>query len=206
MVGIHPSACESYEEFLKTAIQAFWDRDPDRIDSLALLLASREAWEAGLDRATTRLSLKNLLAGAASAAAITSLVRSVMGGPLGIILAGASAASLIALYNKNSERIRERTQSYRRVVTGFRSGFDEIREDYLADRIRRDQRDLMMEGLYARFIDALEDPSAKVVVEEELAAPVEEEKAVPPEEEKATPLEQEKAPAPDDQQDDRDLN
>jgi hypothetical protein len=155
-VVLHPSAYESYEGFLKAVIKRFWEQERDsELDALALLLASREAWEVALDKASAAASLKGLLAGAAGATALTWLLRSVMGGPLGLILTGASVASLAALYAKNQQRVRARTRSYRRLVTQCRADFETIREDYLAGRVRRDQRDLMVEGLFARLLAQL---------------------------------------------------
>jgi hypothetical protein len=161
---LHPSAYESYEGFLKAVVARFWEAERDsRVDALALLLASREAWEVALDKATAQASLKNLLAGAAGATAITFLLRGVLGGPLGLILTGASVASLGTLYAKNQERIRERARAYRRLVTQYRSDFETIREDYLAGRVRRQQRDLMVEGLFARLLAQLgEDAGAAI--------------------------------------------
>lgn len=153
---LHPSAYESYEGFLKLVVKRFWDEQRERrVDALALLLASREAWEVAVDKATSALSLKNLLASAAGATAVTMLLRSVLGGPLGLILTGASVASLATLYAKNQQRVRQRAQAYRRLVTQYRGDFEAVREDYLASRIRRDQRDLMVEGLFARMLAQL---------------------------------------------------
>jgi hypothetical protein len=163
-MDLHPTAYESYEGFLKAAIKAFWDDDrTERADSLALLLASREAWEAAVDRASAAATTKNLLTGAAGAAAVTVLLRTVLGGPIGVLLTGASLASMVGLYAKHSDHISARTKQYRRMVTSYRGDFEQIREDYLADKLRRDQRDLMVEGLFARFLGGLSEPLDTVV-------------------------------------------
>ena len=159
-----PAAYETYPDFLKAAIGAFWERDESgRVQSLALLLSAREAWEAAADRAGARGTVKGALAGAAGAAAMTLLLRTVLGGPLGVILTGASVASLVALYQKHRGEISDRAGYNRRVITRYRQEFDNIREDYLSDRLRRDQRDLMVEGLFGRLLEDLAAQDGEVV-------------------------------------------
>src|SRR5690242_5236931 len=96
---------DTYDGFLKAAIKQYWDKGGSRINFLALLLASREAWEVAWDEAKAPGTGKKLLTGAAGAAAIVVLLRLFVGGPIGIILTGASIASLGALYARNHKHI-----------------------------------------------------------------------------------------------------
>lgn len=158
-----PEVYESYPEFLKLAIRAFWERDDTpRVESLALLLSAREAWGAAADQLAGATSVKGLLAGAAGATAATVLLRSLLGGPLGLVLTGASVASLLALYRRNRRHVEARISFYRRVITQYRGEFEQLTEDYLADRLKRDQRDLMVEGLHGRFLQELRTQEAEL--------------------------------------------
>jgi hypothetical protein len=149
-------AYESYEGFLQAAIRAYWGSKPDKVSFLALLLASREAWQVAWDGLASVEGGKKILTGAAGATALALLLRAVVGGPIGILLTGASIASLVGLYVKNHERIWKRVERHKRVVDRFRSRFDEIRSDYVDGTIRDDQRDLMVDGLMGRFLAELD--------------------------------------------------
>lgn len=146
---------ESYEGFLRAAIKEYWDSGrASRVNFLALLLASREAWSVAWDGVSG--GGKKILAGAAGAAALGLLLRTVVGGPIGLLLGGATIASLVALYVKNHRTIWAKVERYREMLDEFRPRFEEIRDDYLDGKLRTDQRDLMMDGLMSRLLDELD--------------------------------------------------
>jgi hypothetical protein len=148
----------SYEGFLRGAIRAYWDSGRgSKANFLAFLLASREAWQVAWEGVTAPGSSKKILTGAAGATALALLLRTVVGGPIGILLTGASIASLVAVYVKNHHRIWARVDHYRELVDDYRPKFEEIRTEYVDGHVRRDQRDLMVDGLLARFLNELTD-------------------------------------------------
>jgi len=153
-----PSAYESYQGFLKAAIKAYWHSEGrSKVNFLALLLASREAWEVAWEGATAPGSGKKILAGAAGAAALGVLLRVVLGGPVGLILTGASVASLVALYVRNHERIWKKVAVYKKLIEEQRGHYNEIRGDFLEGNLREGQRDLMIDGLMSRFLAKLDE-------------------------------------------------
>jgi hypothetical protein len=148
-------AYESYEGFLQAALKEYWDSGrASRINFLALLLASREAWSVAWEGAAG--TGKKVLAGAAGAAALAVILRVVVGGPIGLILGGATIASLVGLYVKNHREIWAKQEEFKRILDAHRPKWIEIRDDYLDAKLRTDQRDLMMEGLMSRLLDELD--------------------------------------------------
>jgi len=152
-----PEAYESYEGFLKAAIKDYWDSERrSKLDLVAILLATREAWNVAIGDATAPGTGKTWLKGAAGAAAVTLLLRTVIGGPLGLLLTGVSVASLAALYVKRHEQIWNQVDHYRGTVDDYRPKFDKIVHSFAGDAIDQEQRDLMIDGLMMRFNRQLE--------------------------------------------------
>lgn len=152
-----PEAYVTYEGFLKAAIKIYWDADKrSKLDLVAILLATREAWNVAIDDATAPGRGKTWLKGAAGAAAVTLLLRTVIGGPLGLLLTGASVASLATLYVKHHEAIWSQVDHYRATVDDFRPKFEKVIASFDAEAIDEEQRDLMVDGLLMRFTQRLE--------------------------------------------------
>ena len=152
------STYETYQGFLKGAIKAYWGSEGrSRATFLALLLAAREAWEVAWDEVKEPGNAKKLLTGAAGAAAVALLIRTFLGGPIGLLLGGASIASLVAVYVKNRKQIHGRVDHCRGLVAKYRPQWDAVRGDWAEGKLRTDQRDLMMDGLMARFLVELDE-------------------------------------------------
>jgi len=148
----------SYEGFLRAAIKTYWaSGQGSKVNFLALLLASRETWQVAWDKVATPESGKKLLLGTAGVAAVTLLLRTVLGGPIGLLLTGASLASLVAIYAKNHKQIWERAERYKDLIVRYRGRFEKVRAEYIDGAVRQDQRDLMIDGLMSRFLVELED-------------------------------------------------
>lgn len=159
---------ESYEGFLGAAIKEYWDSGrASRINFLALLLASREAWSVAWDGVAG--GGKKILAGAAGAAAVGLLLRTLVGGPIGLLLGGATVASLVTLYVRNHRTIWAKVERYKEMLVEFRPRFEAIRDDYLDGHLRTDQRDLMMDGLMSRLLDELDAYDDELVEVQERA-------------------------------------
>lgn len=147
-------AYESFEGFLRTAIKRYWDTKGSKLNFLALLLASREAWNVAWDEATS--APRRVVTGAASAATVAVLLRNFAAGPVGVLLTGASIASLVTVYARNHERIRGRVQRYRELIDRYRSRYKELRDQYVEGDVDRPQRNLMIDGLLNRFLGDLD--------------------------------------------------
>jgi hypothetical protein len=148
---------ESYEGFLKAAIRTYWEQGArSKVNFLALLFASKEAWQVAWGKVASPDAGKKILTGAAGAAALTLLLRTVVGGPIGILLTGASIASLVAIYVKNHKRIWLKVDRYRIVIDEYRTAYEEVRSDWAEGGLKDSQRDLMVDGLLGRFLAELD--------------------------------------------------
>ncbi len=155
------SAYDSYEGFLRAAIKGYWEtKGASKATFIALLLATREAWAVAWGKTTSAEAGKKMLTGAAGAAAVAVLLRTFVGGPIGLLLTGASVASLVAVYVRNHERIWERVEIIRRMVDAYRGQYETVHRDRSNGTLTDDQRDLMIDGLMGRFLlDLDRDPA-----------------------------------------------
>ena len=158
----------SYEGFLRTAIKQHWEsKGASRVTFLALLLATREAWAVAWDKGTDPEAGKKVLTGAAGVAAVGVLLRVFVGGPIGILLTGASVASLIAVYTKNHRSILAKVGNIRHVVRDYQVKYDDVAKQINAGDFDTSQRELMIDGLMGRFLLEIEkEPAVEEKVEE----------------------------------------
>ncbi len=150
------TATASYDGFLKTAIKKYWEQGSDRANFIALLLASREAWEVAWQGVRSPGSGKKLLTGAAGAAAVLVVLRTLLAGPIGLILTGASVASLGALYVRNHRHIWAQQERYKQLIGQYRIKHQQVRAKYVDGVVDADERDLMVDGLLRRFLEQLD--------------------------------------------------
>ena len=144
-----------YEAFLQHCIERFWQSElSTKLDLIALLLAGREAWRVALDSAAQNSA--SILKGAAGIAGVTVVLRSVLSGPIGLVLAGVSVGSLGALYAKHYERIWNQVDLYKKLVDEYRPKYATVVGEEDGVSFSEEQRDLMLEGLASRFVQRLE--------------------------------------------------
>jgi len=160
------STIRSFDDFLKAAIKSYWDRGGRTTTLLALMFATRETWGVALDKTLDPALGKKVLTGAAGAAAAAVLIRAFLGGPLGLLLTGVSAASLVGVLVKNNERVWAKVSQLKVLINVYKDRFGEIDRDIARSGLRDDQRSLMIEGLMNRFLAELdEDPVPETHVE-----------------------------------------
>jgi len=147
----------SYDGFLKTVIESYWETRRNSAHLIALLLASREAWSVAWASIASQDAQRRALMGAGGAAAIYVLLRIFIGGPIGIVLTGVSIASLVAAYSSNHRRIWDQQERYRKLIGDYRVKYDRIRADWLDGTIDEEHRDLMIDGLINRFMEEMDD-------------------------------------------------
>jgi hypothetical protein len=154
----HPKVIyASYDGFLKTVIESYWETRRNSVHFLALLLASREAWSVAWEGFKAEDTGRRALMGAGGAAAIYVLLRIFIGGPIGLVLTGVSIASLVAAYSSNHRRIWDQQDRYRKLIGDYRVKYDKIRADWLDGTISEESRDLMIDGLLNRFHEDIDD-------------------------------------------------
>lgn len=152
---------KSYDGFLKAAIRQYWEQGSDRANFIALLLASREAWQVAWEGIRQPGTGKRLLTGAAGAAAVVVLLRALLGGPIGLLLTGASVASLGALYARNHTRIWAQQDRYKALIGQYRIKHQQVLAKYVDGNLSSEERDLMMDGLLRRFLAELDTEAQK---------------------------------------------
>src|SRR5436190_1311462 len=94
--------------------------------------------------------------GAAGVVALRIGLRYALSGPLGIILTGAAAASLVGYVIKHQKEIRENVGAYRTLIAETRTRFEEAQGGYRAGRYDAASRNLMVDGLLKRFLDEID--------------------------------------------------
>lgn len=157
-------AYESFEGFLREAIRTYWStKKNQRANFLALLFASQSAWGAAWDEMRDPELAKRVLTGAAGAATVFVLLRILLGGPLGLLITGASLVSLVTVYVRNNRQIQQKTLGYRQIIRDTEPLYESIQDDYAGGRIDRKQMELMVDGLISRFIAELDAFKAEEV-------------------------------------------
>lgn len=146
----------SFDGFLRTAIERYWNERPNRAHFLALLFATREAWDVAFARTRVEDGGRKLFTGAAGVGALYVALRLFIGGPIGVVLTGLSLASLVALYTSNHRTIWDQQARYRRLVKVYRREHEQIRGGFVEGQYDERRRDLMIDGLLARFLDELD--------------------------------------------------
>jgi hypothetical protein len=149
---------QAFDEFLKKAIFEYYEQSGKRHKGnfIALVIASGEIMSLALDSVKSGSGAKKIALGAAGLLALRIGLRYALSGPLGIVLAGATAASLIAYFVKNRKEIVERIGKNRVLVAELRKSFDQFQSDHRDGRVSEDQRNLMLDGLMKRFLSDLD--------------------------------------------------
>src|SRR5437868_3085453 len=105
---------DTYDDFVKAAIKEYYERGwkNRKGNFIALLIASGQVFALAKDQVTGEAGLKKMAIGAAGLVALRIGLRFALGGPLGILLTGLSAASLAAFFVKNQKEITAKIPRY----------------------------------------------------------------------------------------------
>jgi hypothetical protein len=154
----HHSPYATFQGFLRSAITQYWERrGASKVTFLALLLATREAWGVALDKTLDVEVGKKALRGAAGVAGVTVLLRLFLGGPIGVLLTGASLVSLVAVYAKNHDRVWPSKSASASWWWPTAPTTSASLAEFRAGQFGTHERDLMVDGLMGRFLLALDD-------------------------------------------------
>jgi hypothetical protein len=147
-----------FDGFLKAAIYEFYRTSGKQRkgDFIALLIASGETLSVALDTIKKGATPRNIALGAAAVLALRVGLRYALSGPLGLLLAAGSAASLIAYFAGHRGQIISGIDRYRSVVDAVRTDYAKIQADLRDGRIDDAQQTLMIDGLLKRFLADLE--------------------------------------------------
>ena len=78
--------------------------------------------------------------------------------PLGMILTGFTAATLISFFWSNQKEVMRRVKPYKQVIRDSHEKFDDIQARYQDGRYDAGERALLVEGLLRRVINEIESP------------------------------------------------
>lgn len=147
-----------FDVFLKEAIYEYYRKSGQlsKGNFIALVIASGEVASLAMDQVKSGEGLKKVAIGAISVLALRIGLRYAVGGPLGILLAGAAAASLIAYFVTHRGDIRARIGRYRQLVAELRTAYEQLQSDLRDSRLDLEQRNLMVDGLMKRFLADLD--------------------------------------------------
>ena len=150
---------DSFDDFLKAAIKQYYDRGWKRKKAtfIALLIASGQALSMAADSVKSGEGLKKVAYGAAGLVALRLALRFALGGPLGILLTGAAAASLVAYMVQHRSEVSKKLDRAHRLIDETRPRFDEIQGAYRSGRHSEAERNLMVEGLLKGFLEQLDE-------------------------------------------------
>ena len=153
-----PDIYVEFDAFIKEAIHEYYQRTGklEKGNFIALVIASGEVASLALDQVKSGEGMKKVAMGAVGLIALRLGLRFLVGGPLGIILAGATAASLVAYFMRNRGEIKERIVRYRELVGELRQAYEKLQDDHRDGRLDDRQRNLMVDGLMKRFLQDLE--------------------------------------------------
>jgi hypothetical protein len=147
-----------FDVFLKTAIHEYYKQSGKRHKGnfIALVIASGEMTSLAMESIKSGEGAKKVAFGAAGLLALRIGLRYALSGPLGIVLAGATAASLIAYFVRNRGEIIDNVGRNRQRVADLRVQYEEIQSDWRDARINEEKRNLMLDGLMKRFLTDLD--------------------------------------------------
>jgi hypothetical protein len=155
---LKPEVYDDYDAFLKQAIRDYYDRGwkSRRGNFIALIIASGQVTSMAADSIRDGSGLKRAALGAAGVVALRVGLRYALSGPLGIILTGAAALSAVSYVVKNQKEIGAKVTTYRALIAGARTKFEETQGGYRAGRYDAASRNLMVDGLLKRFLEDID--------------------------------------------------
>jgi hypothetical protein len=153
------AAYDTFEDYLKLAIKEYYERGwkSRRANFIALVLASGQMMSVAKDAVAGEKGLRNVAVGAAGAVALRFALRWALGGPLGILLTAATAASLVAFFIRNQREISQKIGRFRERIAEEKRRFEDIQSGYRANRYDARERALMVDGQLKRFLADLDE-------------------------------------------------
>jgi hypothetical protein len=150
---------DTFDDYLRLAIKEYYDRGwkNRRSNFIALLMASGQTVAMAKDAVTGEKGLKNMAVGAVGVVALRLGLRWALGGPLGILVTAATAASLVAFFIKNQREISQKIGRFRERIAVEKTRFEEIQSGYRGNRYDARERNLMVDGQLKRFLADLDE-------------------------------------------------
>ena len=155
----HNAAYDTFDDYLRLAIKEYYDRGwtSRRANFIALLIASGQTMAMAKDVVSGEKGLKNMALGAVGVVALRIGLRYALGGPIGLLLTAATAASLVAFFVRNQKEISGKMGRFRELVSEERKKFEEVQNGYRQNRYDARERNLMIDGQIKRFLQELDE-------------------------------------------------
>jgi hypothetical protein len=152
-VSVSPTF-DSFDDFIKQALKDYYDRGwkTRKGNFVALLVASGQTVAMARDSLSGGKGLQRAAIGAAGLVALRIGLSFALTGPLGLLVTGVAAVSLVAFFVKNQKEISQKLPRYRTLIADARVRFEEIQSGYRANRYAARERNLMVDGLLKRFV------------------------------------------------------
>jgi hypothetical protein len=153
-----PEIYVKFDAFLKRSIHDYYKISGKKRKGnfIALLIVSGEMTSLAVDSIKDGSGAKRLAFGAAGVLALRIGLRYALGGPLGLVVAGVTVASLVAYFIRNRGEIAAAITRNRQLVAELRKSYDKTQSDFRDARFSEDQRNLMLDGLMKRFLSDLD--------------------------------------------------
>ena len=152
-------AYDTFDDYLRLAIKEYYDRGwkSRRANFIALVIASGQTAAIAKQAVAGEKGLKNVAMGAVGVVALRLGLRWALGGPLGILLTAATAASLVAFFVRNQKEISSKISRFRERIAEEKKKFEETQSGYRANRYDARERNLMVDGQLKRFLADLDE-------------------------------------------------
>ncbi len=155
----HNAAYDTFEEYLRLAIKEYYERgwNSRRANFVALLIASGQTTAMAKEVVVGEKGLKNVALGAVGVVALRLGLRYALGGPIGMLLTAATAASLVAFFVRNQKEISGKMGRFREMIEEERKKFEEVQNGYRQNRYDARERSLMIDGQLKRFMTDIDE-------------------------------------------------
>ena len=148
---------ETFDAFMQQVIKETYDHGAKRAEFVALVIASGELLPMAWGR-IRKSGVKELAMGAAGVVALRVGLKYLLGGPLGMILSGFTAATLISFFWSNQKEVMRRVKPYKQVIKDAQEKFEDVQARYRDGRYDAGERALLIEGLLRRVLGEVEAP------------------------------------------------
>jgi hypothetical protein len=157
--NISSAAYDTFDDYLRLSIKEYYERGwkSRRANFIALVIASGQTMAMAKEVVAGEKGLKNVAMGAVGVVALRLGLRYALGGPLGILLTAATAASLVAFFVRNQKEISGKIGRFRELVEEERKRFEEVQNGYRQNRYDARERNLMIDGQLKRFLEQLDN-------------------------------------------------
>jgi hypothetical protein len=150
----------TWDAFLKQAIREYYDRSwtTRKGNFIALLIAAGQTSLAlAKDSLVDGSGTRKVAIGAGLLLALRIGLRYAIGGPLGLVLGVAAAASMVSYFVKNQKDIIKKVGAYRTLIAEHEKRYSDVQSGWRDGKYQLTDRNLMIDGLMKQFITQVDE-------------------------------------------------